>query len=120
MKRVARKDDNHNEIVDALKLHGVSVIDTSSMGGGFPDLICGFAGKTLLMEIKNPKTYYGRKGLNKNQARWKDAWIGGPYAVVDSAAAAIRAVEALKGGPVAALTDVEGALRLVATLRGAA
>jgi hypothetical protein len=99
MRRAPRKDANHAVVVAALEAFGVSVIDTSSMGGGFPDLICGFAGQTILMEIKNPKTAYGRKGLNANQLRWKEDWKGGPYAVV---------------------TDVEGALRLVAVLKGQA
>jgi hypothetical protein len=91
----AKKDANHGEIVAALKAHGVSVIDTSGMGGGFPDLICGFAGVTLLMEIKNPKTSYGRRGLNGNQVKWKQEWTGGPYSVVSCVDSAIRAVDAL-------------------------
>lgn len=112
----AKKDANHGEIVAALKAHGVSVIDTSGLGGGFPDLICGFSGLTLLVEIKNPKTSYGRRGLNSNQAKWKQEWTGGPYSVVSSVESAIRAVDALKSGPVATIRDVEGALTLARSL----
>lgn len=80
----AKKDANHNEIVSAFEELGASVIDTSAMGGGFPDLIIGCCGVTVLVEIKNLKTSYGRQGLNKNQAKWKEQWTGGAYAVVSS------------------------------------
>ena len=104
MKYGAKKDANHGEVVDALNAAGASVIDTSSMGGGFPDIIVGYAGKTMLMEIKNPKTGYGKRGLNKNQVIWKDRWTGGPYAVVSSAEMAVAAIKAL-GGPVLTIRD---------------
>ena len=96
MKYGAKKDANHGEIVDALKTHGACVIDMSHVGQGFPDLIVGFSGQTLLMEIKNPKTAYGKRGLNKNQSKWRDGWIGGPYAVVSSIDGALAAVNALR------------------------
>jgi len=96
MKYGAKKDANHAEIVEALKAHGACVIDMSHVGQGFPDLIVGFGGQTLLMEIKNPKTAYGKRGLNKNQARWRDEWIGGPFAVVSSIDGALAAVNALR------------------------
>ena len=92
----AKKDANHADVVSALKGAGASVIDTSHIGCGFPDLIVGYAGGTMLMEIKNPKTSYGKRGLNKNQQIWKDGWIGGPYSVVDSVDSALRAIHTLK------------------------
>lgn len=92
----AKKDANHAEIVEALKGHGAYVIDTSGMGQGFPDLILGYAGKTLLMEIKNPKTSYGRRGLNKNQEKWRQAWTGGPYSVVTDVPGALSALRMLE------------------------
>lgn len=118
MRRAPKKDANHAVIVAALEAHGVSVIDTSAMGGGFPDLICGFSGVTMLMEIKNPKTAYGRKGLNENQVRWKAEWTGGPYSVVDGVEAAIRAVNSLGTCTVATITDADGALTLLGAMRG--
>lgn len=92
-----RKDDNHNEIVDALQKVGAYVLDMSHVGSGFPDLIVGFKAKTILMEIKNPKTSYGKKGLNKNQLKWKEQWTGGEYCVVDSPEAALRMIGVLRG-----------------------
>jgi hypothetical protein len=48
------------------------------------------------MEIKNPKTAYGRKGLNKNQLKWKEQWTGGTYCVVDGPEAALRMIGVAK------------------------
>ena len=99
MKYGAKKDANHNEIVDALKKAGASVIDLSTVGNGCPDLIVGLQSKTILMEIKNPKTSYGRRGLNKNQIKWKEQWIGGTFCVVDSPEAALRMLGVMRGNP---------------------
>jgi len=96
MKYGVKKDANHNEVVDALQKAGAYVLDMSHVGRGFPDLIVGFQSKTILMEIKNPKTSYGKKGLNKNQIKWKDQWTGGIYCVVDSPDAALRMIGVLK------------------------
>jgi hypothetical protein len=95
MKYGAKKDANHNEVVDALQKAGAYVLDMSHVGRGFPDLIVGFRSKTILVEIKNPKTAYGRKGLNKNQIKWKEQWTGGTYAVVDSPEQALKAIGVL-------------------------
>jgi hypothetical protein len=96
MKYGAKKDANHHEIVDALQKAGAYVLDMSHVGKGFPDLIVGFQSKTILMEIKNPKTAYGKKGLNKNQLKWKEHWSGGAYCVADSAEAALRMIGVIK------------------------
>ena len=92
MKYGAKKDANHHEVVDALRKAGASIVDMSHVGKGFPDLIVGFQSKTILMEIKNPKTSYGKKGLNKNQVKWKEQWLGGAYCTVDSPEAALQMI----------------------------
>lgn len=90
-----RIDDNHTEIVSALKTAGATVIDTARLGAGFPDLILGFNGRTVLMEIKNPKTQYGRAGLNKTQLTWHANWRGGTLATVDGIEAALRVLKVM-------------------------
>lgn len=72
----AKKDANHDDIVDALKGVGVQVMDTSAVGGGLTDLILMWRGETYFMEVKNPKTAYGRRGLNKLQKEFA-AFAGG-------------------------------------------
>ena len=101
-----RVDANQSEIVKALKDAGASVIDTSGAGGGVPDLIIGINGVTILMEIKNPKTSYGRKGLNKNQERWVLKWQGGVFCMVDSVEAALRAIHVFEPKKAEALAAI--------------
>ena len=48
-----RTDNNHKEIVNALRKLGFSVFDTSGIGKGFPDLVAGKHQKTILIEIKS-------------------------------------------------------------------
>jgi hypothetical protein len=80
----AKKDANHAELVAAFKKLGVGVMDLSVMGCGVPDLLLWCAKRYLLVDIKNRKTGYGRRGLNKNQKDWADEWTGGPvYLVYD-------------------------------------
>ena len=96
LKYGAKKDANHHEVVDAMQKAGAYVIDMSHVGKGFPDLIVGFRSQTILMEIKNPKTSYGKRGLNKNQLKWKEQWTGDTYCVVDGPEAALRMIGVMK------------------------
>lgn len=77
----AKKDANHADIVKALEDGGVSVLDISGLGGGLPDLIVCRRGITLLVEIKNPQTSYGRKGANKLQKAWANGWPAPVYII---------------------------------------
>lgn len=51
MRKRGRIDENHKEIVCALRKLGMSVINLSSLGGGTPDLLVGY-GINFLLEIK--------------------------------------------------------------------
>lgn len=55
MRRAARVDANHAEIVSALRKCGFQVLDLSRVGGGCPDLLVCRAGKIRLVEVKAPK-----------------------------------------------------------------
>jgi hypothetical protein len=66
-------DENQKELVDTFLQMGFSVIDTSSVGGGFPDLILGKDNKNYLVEIKNEKAG-GR--LNELQVKFFTEWKG--------------------------------------------
>lgn len=92
--RTTRRDANHNEIVAALKVMGCTVVDLAAVGGGAPDVLCGYHGHNVLLEIKNParKT----KGDNaaktmKKQAEFRAAWRG-HVAVVFTVDEALREV----------------------------
>ncbi len=50
--RHGKRDANHAAIRDALRQAGASVFDTADLGGGFPDLVVGWRGVNLLLEVK--------------------------------------------------------------------
>lgn len=84
MRYAARSDANQSEIVAALRASGASVFVLK-----LPvDLLVGYAGKTALVEIKDPNSRYGRKGLNQNQSAFLMGWNGGTVALIDSVEAA--------------------------------
>ncbi len=66
MHKHGRVDQNHSEIVNALRKCGWLVHDTSSQGDGFPDLVCSLRGRVALVEIK-----FARRRLTSNQHRFQ-------------------------------------------------
>jgi len=66
-----RVDANQAEIVDALRKAGATVQDLHEVGKGCPDIMIGWLGYNILMEIKAP----GGK-LNKREQEWHDTWRG--------------------------------------------
>lgn len=85
-------DVNQSVVVTALRAVGVSVFITSKIGHGMPDLITGYGGITKLLEVKNPKTAYGRKGFTETQQKWADAWLGEKPVIVRSVEDAFAAI----------------------------
>jgi hypothetical protein len=83
MKYGAKKDANHGEVFDALRKH-CAVYDFSAAGCGLPDGIAWVGGEWRLFDVKNPKTGYGRRGLNKVQKKWLAQWKGGPVYLIHS------------------------------------
>lgn len=88
-----RLDSNHREIVAVLSAHGASVCSLAGVGGGAPDLLVGWHGWTLLMEVKK-LTKSGKVPSNHartlpRQALWAERWRGGPVYQVESPEAAV-------------------------------
>jgi hypothetical protein len=81
MKYGAKKDANHNELFEELRKH-CGVFDLSAVGNGVPDGIAWVNESWHLFDIKNPKTSYGRKGLNSVQKKWISQWSGGPVYLI--------------------------------------
>jgi hypothetical protein len=84
-----KKDANHDEIVKEFRSLGCVVFETVRTGiPGFPDLVVramGVSGPVLhLVEIKNPKTQYGRKGLSESKKKLRDSLHGIPVFAVTS------------------------------------
>ena len=72
----AHRDHNQTPIVKALKKYGVSVVDLAAVGGGCPDLLTSYKGRTVLMEIKNPERYGKQRKPQEHQAAWMNNWQG--------------------------------------------
>lgn len=94
--RAARIDANHEQVVSALRAAGASVQSLAGVGKGVPDLLVGFQGKTLLMEVKDGKKTASERRLTEDQVRWHGAWRGGPLAIVDGVDAALRMLGVMK------------------------
>lgn len=83
MRRAAKKDARHAEMVADLRKMGFSVIDISRVGDDCPDLLVGRQGLDLIAEVKtrltkhkivSPTQYLtdGQRGLH---ARWRGSPI---------------------------------------------
>ena len=71
MRRAARTDSNHLELVKAFRTLGCSVLSLAAMGKGVPDLLVAFHGITWLVEVKMPK---GRE--TEYQIEFAESWEG--------------------------------------------
>jgi len=70
-----RTDANHKEIVNAFKDLGCSIFDTSRIGMGFPDLVIGKNGKTLLVEIKSSERSKFTSAQDLFMMNWKGSTV---------------------------------------------
>ena len=84
----ARIDTNHKEIVKALREIGATVVSLAAMKHGCPDLLVGYAGETVLMEIKRD----AKAKFTPDQLDFLGKWKGGAISRVDNVEAAIRAL----------------------------
>ena len=64
-------DSNQAQIIADLKKIGVSVLNLSRVGGGCPDILVGWQGKNILIEIKTAKG-----NLNDSQIEFFEQWKG--------------------------------------------
>ena len=71
--RAKRVDVNQREIVHALRTFGATVQDLSGVGAGCPDLLIGYKGHTILIEVKRD----AKAKLTPFQIAWHEIWRGG-------------------------------------------
>jgi len=89
MRYARRVDANQAEIVAALRNAGAKVKIVHQPY----DLQVWIGDRTMYIEVKNPKTGYGRKGLNEKQAEEAQ---GLPVYMADSVESALRALKILQ------------------------
>lgn len=71
MRLAANIDANQREICEGLKKAGRSILYLHPIGSGCPDILVGYHGKNILLEIKQLKGQ-----LNDNQKEFFAAWRG--------------------------------------------
>lgn len=96
MMRWAKIDANQEAVVMALRAAGATVQSLAAVGKGVPDLLVGYQGQTLLMEVKDGNKSPSARLLTEDQLRWHGNWKGGALAVVDGPDAALRMIGVLK------------------------
>ena len=79
MRRNAKVDSNHGEVVEAFRKLGCSVLSLAPLGRGIPDLLVAIGGVTWLVEIKSKK---GKE--NDLQIEWAENWRGARAVVRDT------------------------------------
>jgi len=95
MRRANRIDDNQNDIVTALRKAGATV-RVISQGEGIPDLLVGFRGETILLEVKDGNKPPSARTLTPAEKKFFDEWEGGLCMVVKSAEDALELLEGIK------------------------
>lgn len=99
MRRAAKVDANQDAIVSVLKAWGATVQSLAAIGKGCPDLLVGYRGHTILLEIKDGRKPPSQRQLTEHQQKWMSEWKGGTLAVV---------------------TDIQGIETLLRTINGSA
>jgi lambda repressor-like predicted transcriptional regulator len=74
--RAAKVDANQAKIVAALRKAGASVQILSAVGQGCPDILTGFQGRNILMEIKDGEKTQSAQKLTPDQVIWHRDWQG--------------------------------------------
>lgn len=88
-----RIDANQPAIVDALRKHGASVWITSDLGFGGPDIVVGWRGRNIMMQIKDGDKHLSAQALTDDEGRFHESWRGSNILVINSIEAAIKALK---------------------------
>lgn len=91
MRRAARTDGNHSDVVEALTKAGMRVQSLASVGSGVPDLLVGWRGLNFALEVKDGGKAPSGRTLTADEQKWHDRWPG-HVAIVESPEDAITAV----------------------------
>jgi Holliday junction resolvase len=92
VRRAAKIDRNQPEIVAALRAVGADVFSLAAVGCGLPDLLVGYRGETVLIEVKDGTKPKSARQLTDDQIQWHAAWRGGKCFVVHDVTEALAAV----------------------------
>lgn len=91
MRRRARTDNNHADVVKALTDATIAVQSLAEVGNGCPDLLVAWRGFCMVLEVKDGDKCESKRELTQAQKRWHERWPG-PLAVVTTPEDAVTAV----------------------------
>lgn len=94
MRRAARVDANQREIVEALRRVGATVQPLHTIGSGCPDILVGYRGTNILLELKDGDKPLSRRRLTADEERWHAEWRG-QVATADSVDEALQQIGAI-------------------------
>jgi hypothetical protein len=70
-----KSDLNQKRIIDVIRKCGATVANLSGCKlAGFPDLLIGYRGQNILVEVKNPE---GLNRISEVQREFAEKWRGG-------------------------------------------
>jgi len=95
MRYANRIDANQNAIVETLREYGATV-RIVSQGDGIPDLLVGYQGYTILMEVKDGNKPPSARTLTPAEQKFFDEWRGGMVVIVNSVEEAIDVLKRCK------------------------
>jgi Holliday junction resolvase len=90
-------DGNEPDIVKVLQAVGATVQHLGALGDGTPDLLVGFGGRNIILEVKDPKRKPSEQILNDKQLLWHRRWRG-QVCVVKTCEQALNAIGLKYGG----------------------
>jgi Holliday junction resolvase len=67
-------------VVAALRAAGMSVVSLAAVGNGCPDLVVGWRGRNVLLEIKDGSKPPSARKLTPDEAKFHNEWMG--YVVI--------------------------------------
>jgi len=99
MRRAGKVDANQAVVVRKLRDCAVKVEILSDVGKGVPDILCGFRGLNILLEVKDGAKFPSDRKLTADQVAWHASWPGQVDVVSDfDEAWAVIEREARKAG----------------------
>lgn len=84
-----RVDENQKSIIHTFIALGASVLNLSTVGRGCPDLLIGYHGNTVLVEVKSSE----KASFTDPQIKFMQEWRGGAVSRIDSVDGAIRLIK---------------------------
>ena len=95
MYKHGKRDENHKRIVNAARNLGCTVLDLGDVGGGCPDILVGFRGENVLVEIKDGSKFPSQRYLTEDQKEFFRSWRGW-VVKIESVVELVRMIDSIR------------------------